>query len=120
MSYYNQSTGFETLVKVAVVAIVLVVVGFITITIAGNFSGANKEEAEKNATSFATELGLDVKHITCVNYDSDNDGYVSCTVAHNNNGKVELMPIECARTFSFNSGCRAQKIVGNVGWRNSR
>lgn len=111
--YYSKNSGGETFIGIAITVVIIAIIGIAALNIVGNYGGANKEEAEKNARDFASELGLDVKHITCVSYDSDHDGYVSCTIAHNDGGKVELMPVECAKAFSFNHGCRAQKIMNN-------
>ena len=49
-----------------------------------------------------------MKGVSCMNYDSDSDGYVSCAV---NIGMQEPMQIECASTYSILSrGCRMVKV----------
>jgi hypothetical protein len=63
---------------------------------------------QNQAKDFATSMGYDVKGLSCMNTDSDNDGYVSCAV---NVGMQEPLQIECASVYSIiRSGCRLVKI----------
>ena len=63
---------------------------------------------QTQAKEFATSMGYDVKGLSCMNTDSNNDGYVSCAV---NVGMQEPLQIECASMYSIiRSGCRLVKI----------
>ncbi|MFI5297753.1 MAG: hypothetical protein ACHREM_06595 [Polyangiales bacterium] len=76
----------------------------------GNVSGENKTTAEDEARKYAAALGLTVQGVECARNDSDNDGYVSCTLAVKQpSGEVAIEPIECAVKYTTNEGCRVQK-----------
>jgi hypothetical protein len=67
----------------------------------------NTGNLEHTAKEFCTKLGYNVSGAACMNSDSDNDGYVSCTV-----GVANLPPvaIECASRYKIlTSGCRLTK-----------
>lgn len=93
----------------------LVVVAFVGIVLSALLMGvgscqSNKTDAEAEATSFAQSMGIKVKAVNCVDRDSDGDGYVSCTVSEEVNGATKLHAVECASGWSWNSGCRMQKL----------
>jgi hypothetical protein len=87
---------------------VVAVVGFFVAVIAANTLSFldGGEMAREEAANWTKDMGLKGATVSCVNLDSDGDGYVSCTV--NNNGQI--IPLECARAYSFQSGCRVQKF----------
>ena len=63
---------------------------------------------QNQAKEFTKSMGYDFKGASCMNTDSDNDGYVSCAV---NIGMQEPLQIECASLYSvIRSGCRLVKI----------
>jgi len=62
-----------------IVLIGVVVFGAMKCT--ANYSGASRDHATEQARAFANELGYTEAHVSCAGGDSDNDGYVSCTVA---------------------------------------
>lgn len=99
-------TLIELMIVVAIIGIVLVLVGWFA------FRGCTSNEgtADEEARKYATQLGLEVKGVSCTNQDTDHDGYVSCSISHIENGKLSIMPVECATKFSMNNGCKAQKI----------
>ena len=73
-------------------------------------------DAVQQAHEYATGLGLDVKGTQCAKWDSDGDGYVSCTLALvEPDGAIQPMAIECAAGFNttgwMNDGCRVPKAV---------
>lgn len=73
---------------------------------------AAPDNVKDQAMSFARSLGMTPIGAQCMNYDSDQDGYVSCTVGlKDEHGTVSAMPIECAISLSLNNGCRMQKPV---------
>jgi len=73
-----------------------------------NYTGANKEAAEKNAKTWLKQMGYEDAPFTCNKHDSDLDGYVSCSV----NLGGEFVQIECAGEdfIDRNTGCRAPKL----------
>ncbi|MFA5203031.1 MAG: prepilin-type N-terminal cleavage/methylation domain-containing protein [Lentisphaeria bacterium] len=97
--------------------IVIVILGAIA-ALAGNFlfrgCTSSSAEAEEAARAYAQKLGLKVIGVSCTDMDSDGDGYVSCSISHNENGKTAIQPVECAAKLSMNSGCKAPKMV-NTG-----
>jgi len=68
----------------------------------------HKAQAEKQAHTFAQQLGLEVERIVCVNQDSDRDGYVSCTFKLKDG---ETTAFECVGDvwMSSKEGCREPK-----------
>jgi len=55
-------------------------------------------------------MGIKAKAINCVEYDSDGDGYISCSIAHEDKtGQISIIPVECSNQWSWNEGCRAPK-----------
>lgn len=61
-------------------------------------------EAEDSANSFANRHFENHKGVECMSYDTDDDGYVSCSVFMAD----KIIPIECATNHygCGNSGCR--------------
>lgn len=61
--------------------------------------------AERNAATWATKMGISIKGASCSGSDSDNDGYVSCTLALG--GLNETKIIECGydRKLGFGDSC---------------
>lgn len=81
-------------------------------TCVANVTGMNHKKAEKAAATWATQMGLKVKGVSCTDNDSDDDGYVSCTVsAERPDGSIELVPIECAAALTLNDGCKSAKVI---------
>jgi prepilin-type N-terminal cleavage/methylation domain-containing protein len=97
--------GFTLAELMFVVTIVSVVfVGVIAASCAGP---EQKNSAKKEAAQWAKELGIEYSGISCADYDSDNDGYVSCTIATKNG---DTKPIECRGAYSIGHGCRDPKL----------
>ena len=70
-------------------------------------SGHTREVAQQEADRFIREMGLKAK-ARCADTDSDRDGYVSCPMVFED-GRIEAL--ECAGSFTVNSGCRPPKTV---------
>lgn len=95
---------------------VAAVFGGASCTCAANITGENHDKATAGARAWAKEMGLDVGGVSCANSDTDGDGYVSCTVsAKKPDGSVQIVPVECAAAYTFNTGCRAARIVPPQG-----
>lgn len=73
-------------------------------------TGAHKEEAEKQATAWAKQMGLQDAKVSCVSNDTDGDGYVSCTVA----SADKIHSIECTGAMTINEGCRVPKLRSHI------
>jgi prepilin-type N-terminal cleavage/methylation domain-containing protein len=92
----------ELLLVVAIAGVVLLMAGaFISRCIPSG------DQAEKDARKWAASMGYDIQGMSCVNFDTDGDGYVSCTL--NVKGDAQPVAVECAASTSLNSGCRMQK-----------
>lgn len=72
-----------------------------------------RDTAKQEAMRWASELGYQVQGVSCANIDSDDDGYVSCTVAVVQGDTTRAMPIECRGAFSVGHGCRQPKLNVN-------
>lgn len=69
-------------------------------------------DTEDDARTFARNTGDEITGVSCVDRDTDGDGYVSCTVFRR--GKDPLA-IECARGWTMNRGCKLAKWKVNGG-----
>lgn len=92
----------------------LAIAALSTLAACPNVTGAHKDVAENEAREWASELGLDVKSVSCVAKDTDGDGYVSCTLVMGDG--VTTKAVECAGARSSgnlirNSGCREPKLA---------
>ncbi len=63
------------------------------------------QDLTPDAEKFAREtLGFSDPIVSCQNYDTDGDGYVSCTVS--DRASKDREAVECSTWKNFNSGCR--------------
>ncbi len=66
-----------------------------------------KTSATSEAKMFASEMGYDIKGVSCSGRDSDRDGYTSCTIAMSDGTSKA---IECSyfvkAAFLQNTGCK--------------
>lgn len=88
--------GFS-IVELMVIVVMIAIIGFVVV---GKVNGGSTatEEAEK----YLQTMGVQYDALQCQNWDSNNDGYISCTYSY----QGKMGGIECASTFSFNSSCR--------------
>lgn len=101
--------GFTLAELMAVVAIIGVFLVVAVVSVRGCLSGPAQQSAAKDeAATWARELGLQYTGISCADYDSDNDGYVSCTLAMKNG---DTKQIECRGAYSWGHGCRDPKLT---------
>lgn len=91
----------------------------VTITTAGCTSTDTvSSSAERNARAFASDMGVELKGISCSGSDSDLDGYVSCTM---NETSGQRTAIECGydQTFQIdaltNTACKMARPVTVMG-----
>lgn len=84
--------------------IIVAAIGMIILSIAWNITGGSQSLAQKEAEKYAANIP-GVTNIECNRYDSDSDGYVSCTLFR---GRNEPKQIECGW-----GGCRVPKMVVN-------
>ncbi len=81
-------------------------------TCVANITGLSHDKAEKAAKAWATQMGLELKGVSCTSVDSDGDGYVSCSAAVvKSDGDIDIIPIECAAALTLNDGCRAARVI---------
>ena len=68
----------------------------------------SKASAEEEARAYAQSMGINLKGVSCMDRDTDGDGYVSCSLSvAQKNGEDRIEPIECAARWSWNnSGCK--------------
>jgi len=97
--------GFTLAELMGVIAIVSIV--FIGVFAASCSGSGQRNAAKQEATQWAKELNLEFTGISCADYDSDSDGYVSCTLAMKSG---ETKQIECRGVYSIGHGCRDPKL----------
>lgn len=115
----NSRNGM-TLVEILLVMLILG--GFILFAIGGISScgiggdgGSVQMNAQQQAMQYANFMYPNMNaRAQCVEWDSDGDGYVSCTVVYDTKDGVGKDAIECAAGWNLNgainSGCRTPKM----------
>ena len=73
--------------------------------------------AERNADHWAQDMGIPVSGVACVGWDSEADGYVSCTIS---TIEGEMIPIECGYDqamvfYGQNTGCKEKRVMTIAG-----
>lgn len=102
----------ELMILVAVVAIVLAIIVAMVGRGCTDVTGMDHKKAVNEAGKWGQEMGLDVKGVSCVNVDSNVDGYVSCSLSTaGKDGTISIVPIECAASLTINSGCRVARVI---------
>jgi hypothetical protein len=80
----------------------------IAIIIVFSLPSCGNGDAEDHALTYARKLGPGYSSLGCVAEDSDNDGYVSCTIRHPDGDRSG---IQCATGIgSCNSGCKEDRV----------
>ena len=99
----NNSNAGATIISI------VVIVGLIIVSAAGRACMVGPEQrraSEKEARTWAHDLGLNVERVVCNDNDSDGDGYVSCTLATKDGATQQ---VECRGAWSWGHGCRVPK-----------
>lgn len=111
MHRMNKVAGFGIGgVGLLIVAIFVITIGWLVVKGGTTLTGADQEAAEEAARTWASDLGIELKGVSCAKMDSDGDGYVSCTVR---DGREQIHQIECTGLVTINSGCRQPKFRTN-------
>lgn len=79
------------------------------------FAGAVRENAERYATRYGSRMeGMRAPVAECMGVDSDDNGYVTCTVRDSDRELGDARPhqIECRANvvFEFDTGCREYRL----------
>lgn len=83
---------------------------FLIASLTGCAGSTEKHAAEREAKAWAAELHITPTSISCADYDSDDNGYVSCTLVIG----TDLKQIECRSAYAFGHGCRDPKMPVRV------
>jgi hypothetical protein len=86
---------------------VALVLAFLGCRSVADISGHTHNVAQEQAEAFVKQMELTARP-ACAASDTDGDGYVSCPLVFPD-GRME--PLECAGSFTINSGCRPPKAV---------
>jgi prepilin-type N-terminal cleavage/methylation domain-containing protein len=104
----KKSHGFT----VVELMIVMTILGVLSVGIIWGFGSCSPNSGvEEEARNYAKSLGLNVEGVSCTKYDTDHDGYISCSVSYKEDNKLVILPIECAVGWRKNDGCRSPKTI---------
>lgn len=109
--------GFTLVELIITVAMVMVMV--IGAGMGITKCASSQSTAEEEARVYAQKMGMKIKGVSCMNRDTDSDGYVSCTLnVVDKDDRETSIPIECAARWTYNNeGCK-EAILG--GFRRGR
>lgn len=105
------SKGF-TLIELMIVASII---SILVVVFAGALNRKDQSAyAAGEAKQFAANiLGIPDANVSCMKYDTDNNGYVSCTIGSvTQTGQRIVQSVECATEsiFQSNEGCRMPQM----------
>lgn len=103
-----------TIAELLILTVIITIISLIVLGTCARAVKSDDGQAETAARAFGRTLGLDVRGASCVDYDSDGDGYVSCTLSVREGETTRVLAVECARAVTWATGCRMQK-PGMVG-----
>lgn len=121
--FYNLSNFDKAHKTMSKVVVVIMCLGFVSIlvivflNVSMRATGQYQEHAVNQARAWTNEMyPNEISHISCQNADTDDNGYVSCTIRV---GDHPPMGIECSVPMSMNNGCRIP-LFQNVIQRQSQ
>ena len=98
------------LVEILVVFAILAILGVILVA---NFGGCvttadRASDAERNARAHAAKMGWQITGVACSGSDSDQDGYVSCTLGYPNghSNAIQCGYDQPVALLGQNTGCK--------------
>jgi Tfp pilus assembly protein PilE len=103
----NKTQKGLALIEVMIGVIVVAVIGAGIVVSIPNYTGAHKRVAEDEARTFAKELDMPLKNVSCTRQDTDGDSYISCTFKMEDDTTEQY---ECTGAWTWNSGCREPKF----------
>lgn len=103
--------------------IVLTIIAFVIMGMA-MFGGCvdQRPTAEREASAYLHQMYPDAQrtHVTCMSYDTDSNGYVSCDAVVDD----EQVALECGATamcfFACNNGCKLRPMLQTTPGRRRR
>lgn len=115
---FKQRHGMSFLVPVVLIGIFILLAVLISFRTCMGLTGASRAHVENEARNWASSMyPNETSQVICQNIDSDNNGYISCTIRI---GAQNPMGIECAAPMSINSGCRIPPLQNMVNRTNSQ
>jgi prepilin-type N-terminal cleavage/methylation domain-containing protein len=102
-------TVIELIIVVSILGTIIAIAGFGILK-----CSSSQGVAEEEASAFALKMGMTIRGLSCMNRDTDGDGYISCTLnVVGKEGTTSPVPIECASRWSFNNdGCKEALVSG--------
>lgn len=106
-----------TVIELIITLAILVIIALLVLSSTGGCRFNRKEASIASANNYLKELNLydSMKAVTCTTYDTDNDGYNTCTVIFKDD---KTMSLQCAngRWFGRTEGCKltGPSIMNNV------
>lgn len=86
--------------------LVIVALIGIVMTLTSSLWINNAPAGQRQAISYAEDIGMTEAKATCMRADIDSNGYVSCTLVGKQNGQTSIVPLQCAKKFTLNYGCK--------------
>lgn len=107
----NQTSWTERFIYFVFALIAVVVVASVVLKVTGS-GPANQAQAEAAARAYAAALYPGpTARVQCQGVDTDNNGYVSCTLVLDGTPPVTY-PLECANSYAYvNTGCRPMRLA---------
>lgn len=100
-----------TMVEIMIALAILAIAASILFGAAGATCVGHKDSAQASLVQYGTEMGYEIVSSSCVNKDTDGDGYVSCTAKLKSG---EVLNVECVgwqgTSCVKNEGCRTPKL----------